>query len=62
MNNGYNAGYILAPFTYEKPFVMFLPLMAVIYQMSKFITPAKITSLIAINIISGSLLAKYLVD
>lgn len=37
MNHGFHCGYLLAPFTYEKPFLMFLPLMAVVFQMSKFV-------------------------
>jgi hypothetical protein len=62
MNKGYNAGYLLAPFTYEKPFLLFLPLMAVVYQMSKFVKPLKMGILLVTNILSCGWLAKYLVD
>ena len=62
MNKGYNAGYFLAAFTYEKPFLLFLPLMGVVYQMSKFIKAQHMLLLVLGNIFTAGVLGKYLVN
>lgn len=62
MSHGFNCGYLLAPFTYEKSFVMFLPLMAVIFQMSKFVKTEYMALLVIANILTCGPLGKYLVE
>lgn len=62
MAKGFNCGYLLAPFTYEKPFVMFLPLMAVVWQMSKFVKPEYMALLVLANILTCGPIGKYLVE
>lgn len=62
MHKGFNCGYLLAPFTYEKPFVLFLPLIAVIFQMSKFVKTSHMAMLLIANILTCAPLGKYLVD
>jgi hypothetical protein len=62
MSKGFNCGYLLAPFTYEKPFVMFLPLMAVVWQMSKFVKPEYMALLVLANILTCGPIGKYLVE
>mgnify|MGYP006869358031 CR=1 FL=1 len=62
MSHGFHCGYLLAPFTYEKSFVMFLPLMAVIFQMSKFVKTEYMALLVIANILTCGPLGKYLVE
>ncbi len=62
MGKDFHCGYLLAPFTYEKPFLIFLPLMAVIFQMSKFVKTSHMALLLIANILTCGPLGKYLVD
>jgi len=47
---------------YEKHFVFYLPLLAVVNQMSKFISIRWVLGLIAINMVFNGVAGKYLVN
>lgn len=57
----YYIGYLFAGFNYGKPILLYLPLMFGIYRLSRFMTFAQMSALVAINGVLGGILGHYLV-
>ena len=63
-SNQYFTGYLGAPFMYaqNRPFYLFVPLLTVLYQMTRFTKLTHLSILFIWNIVSNGIFGKYIVD